>query len=122
MIQFTAKEKKEFQKIEKEAQDWYINFRSANRQKISKHFLKISSKLTPLRIACSGGKYPINSGKNADEVDGVIEDENDEKKKVAKNQMTGSPVYSKFVFKSKFNALLKQLKKIRDDEPDCKFL
>ena len=131
MIRFTAKEKKEFDKIEKEAQDWYLKFRSVNVKKMSKYYLKVSSKLTPLRIACSGGKYPIYS-ENDNAEDAVDEDskgmdinmdadKNGEKKQKTKKKTTRETVYSKFVFKSKFNALLAQLKKIRDKEPNCKF-
>ena len=110
MILFTASEKKEYKKIEKEAQDWYIRFRSANR--ISKHFLKISSKLTPLRIACSGGNYPIDSQK--------LEEDELEQDKIT-NRSTKLITYSNFAFQSKFKTLLARLEKIRDTEPDGKF-
>jgi len=93
--------------------------------------LKISSKLTPLRIACSGGKYPLNTEISDDEDDmgegtdsmntDADNEDGEDRKKAAKNHSTTATTYSKFVFKSKFQALLKQLKKIRDDEPDCKF-
>jgi len=99
---------------------------------MSKHFLKVSSKLTPLRIACSGGKFRIspeffyeeddvNEGIDTVNVD-MDADKSEEKKKAAKKHLARVPVYSKFVFKSKFKTLLAQLKKIRDKEPDCKFL
>jgi hypothetical protein len=94
--------------------------------------LKISSKLTPLRIACSGGKYPIYPEKFDEENDVDIGtdtmnidtdvDESREKKKPAKKILTTKAVYSKFTFNSKFKALIAHLKKIRDKEPDCKFL
>lgn len=49
-------------------------------------------------------------------------DESREKKKAAKNNLTRKAVYSKFAFNSKFKVLIAHLKKIRDKEPDCKFL
>ena len=125
IIQFTASEKKEFAKIEKEAQDWYLKFRSANLSKMSKHFLKISSRLTSLRVACSGGNYPLylEDQNQEDDKDTAIMgvntdgDENMEKKKTKKNT-----VYSKFVFKSKFKTLLAELESIKTKEPDCKLI
>ena len=103
-ITLTKSEKKEYNKIEKEAQKWYMDFRATNRKDISKHFLKISSKLTPLRISCSGGKYPLSSG-NED---------------MGTNRPNNERKYSNFAFESKFKVLLAKLEKIRDTEPDCK--
>mmetsp|Transcript_23273 Transcript_23273/g.55031 ORF Transcript_23273/g.55031 Transcript_23273/m.55031 type:complete len:1470 (-) Transcript_23273:218-4627(-) len=117
VIRFEAKEKEEFRKLEKKVQDWYIKFRSANLNEMSKHFLMISSKLTPLRIACSGGRYPITSDNlmKEDILDGNTSE-------AVGSNGPEKPVFSKFVFKSKFKALLAELKKIRDDEPDSKSL
>ncbi len=111
-ITFTKSEKKEYKKIEKSAQKWYMDFRATNRKDISKHFLKISSKLTPLRISCSGGKYPLSSGK------GDMEDDLDPG--MGTNRPNKERKYSDFAFESKFNILLAKLEKIRDTEPDCK--
>lgn len=83
-----------------------MNFRVHHQKKMSTHFLKISSKLTPLRIACSGGRYPLDSGK-------PDEDGLDRPRNVVRK-------YSNFVFESKFKILLAKLEKIRDTEPDCK--
>ena len=83
-----------------------MNFRAQHQKKMSTHFLKISSKLTPLRIACSGGRYPLDSCKP--EEDGMDRPRNVVRK------------YSNFVFESKFKVLLAKLEKIRDTEPDCK--
>jgi len=125
VVKFTAKEKEEFEKIEKATQDWYIRFRSANEKSMSKHFLKIASKLTAMRIACAGGKYPIHSYEyNAeDEIknDAKIED-NDMDIDDNGKKKTSQPLQSKFVFKSKFKSLLKQLIKIRDRHPESKSL
>jgi len=115
-INFTATEKKEFRKIEKEAQEWYLEFRATNRSSISKHFLKLSSRLTPMRIACSGGKYPIDSEERNDEgSECSIPTDVDTKR-------TNRSVYSKFEFKSKLNKLLAELERIKVEEPDSKSL
>ena len=106
-IKFTPAEKKAFETIQKQAQDWYIAFRSENRKEISKHFLKISSKLTPLRIACSGGKCPSRSEEvNIDDLNVGTDTTNI----VAGGG--GNAAYSNFVFQSKFKSLLKKLKKL----------
>lgn len=135
LVVFSKEERLEFEKIEKQTQDWYIQFRLANKNKMSKYFLKVSSRLIPLRIACSGGKYPVydysdeveengdGDGDAEDEVDEQNVDGNDgeegggKKKSKKKSKET---VYSKFSFNAKFNVLLEELQKIRDKEPDCK--
>ena len=134
VVIFSKEERIEFEKIEKQVQDWYLQFRLANKKQMSKYFLKVSSKLLPLRIACSGGKYPIYDYSDDDEengdgdgdaedvvdvqnVDGNDGEEGGGKVKKKKSKET---VYSKFSFNTKFNILLEELQKIRDKEPDCK--
>eukprot|EP00531_Pseudo-nitzschia_arenysensis_P016699 CAMPEP_0116122050 /NCGR_PEP_ID=MMETSP0329-20121206/4012_1 /TAXON_ID=697910 /ORGANISM="Pseudo-nitzschia arenysensis, Strain B593" /LENGTH=1515 /DNA_ID=CAMNT_0003615881 /DNA_START=43 /DNA_END=4590 /DNA_ORIENTATION=+ len=108
-IKFSTAEKKAFNKIEKESQDWYLRFRSANRSDISRHFLKLSSKLKPLQMACSGGKCPkLNLEDGLNEGTATM------------NTVAG--LDSNFVFESKFKTLIKKLKKIRDTEPESKSL
>lgn len=103
----TASEKKELDKIDNATRLWYLNFRLKHLSKMSSHFLKVSSKLTSLRIACSGGRYPL--------LDVDTDDDDNENAKQRK-----APVYSNFVFESKLNTLLVHLKKYRDNEPECK--
>jgi hypothetical protein len=105
--------------MEKQAQDFYVDFRARHFQNITKHFLKLSQKLTPLRVACSGGKYPISGCDDDDNGDVTEADDLDQttqkkKKKVVK--------YSDFAFTSKFIVLLAELERIRDDDPSCKSL
>ncbi|KAL3909932.1 MAG: hypothetical protein SGARI_002360 [Bacillariaceae sp.] len=60
-VAFSAVEKQEFGKLEKAAQDFYLEFRRRHVLDMSKHFLKVNAKLQPMRIASAGGKYPIGS-------------------------------------------------------------
>ena len=134
VVIFSKEERIEFEKIEKQVQDWYLQFRLANKKQMSKYFLKVSSKLLPLRIACSGGKYPICDYSDGDEENGdgdgdaedVVDEQNvdgndgEEGGGKVKKKKSKETVYSKFSFNTKFNILLEELQKIRDKEPDCK--
>jgi hypothetical protein len=102
----------EYQKIERAALDFYIGFKSSHGSKLSSHFLKISQKLTPMRVACSGGKYPLDDTEDVDNGDDDEAETKKQKKKVVK--------YSDFVFKSKFEKLLVELKRNRDEDHTCK--
>jgi len=95
-IQFTENERKEYEQIESDALSFYITYKG----KVRGNYLKLYSALMPLQIACSGG---------------VAEDTDDEKKK--KKKFT-----TNFPFKSKFLRLLKELEKIRTEEPGSKCL
>jgi SNF2 family DNA or RNA helicase len=126
-VTFSAVEKKEFEKLEKSAQSFYLDFRRRHIADMSKHFLKVSAKLLPLRVASSGGKYPIseaNSDAHDDaDSDGDDSDDDIEAAPAARKKRSSAPVkYSDFVFKSKATLLLAELKKIRDEEPDSKSL
>jgi hypothetical protein len=101
---------------------------------MSIYFLKVSSKLLPLRIACSGGKYHIYDYSDDDEENGdgdgdaedVVDEQNvdgnggEKGEGKVKKKKSKETVYSKFSFNTKFNILLEELQKIRDKEPDCK--
>lgn len=56
IIEFSEEERKEYEKLEVSALQYYIGIkRTSGRGKISKHYLKLNSGLNLLRIACSGG-------------------------------------------------------------------
>ena len=116
MVEFSDEEKTEYQDLEKEAKEFYINFRAIHGADITKHYLKISSKLMPLRVACAGGKYPINTAPQPEPVDDdMIEDE------TTKPRAPKRPKeYSKFIFESKFQYLIEELEEIRDEDPSSK--
>jgi len=107
-IELDDDETKEYDVIEKKAQSFYLDFRASHATKMSSHFLKVSQKLTPLRVACSGGKYPLE--------DETQQDKSDEEKKPSPK------VYSDFAFTSKFRVLLKELESIRDTDASSKSL
>lgn len=155
MIEFEAGEKVEYAALEKRALDFYRLFKIQNRKDFSSHYLKLIQGLTPLRIACAGGRIPIDekSGKVAVS-DTLLEemgdetamsgadDESDEesvkpkkgrrgkgKVKDAENEESVKPkkkkkvqVFSESSFQSKFIVLIEELKRIRNEEPDCKLL
>lgn len=129
-MKFSDAEKIEFDKIEKEAKDFYLSFRARHQHDMSKHFLKVSQKLMPLRVASSGGKYPLytESTVTGPEDDDEGEEINDDtgtdvsrEPKKKKKERT-KVVYSDFAFQSKFNVLIEILEKIRDTEPEAKSL
>ena len=79
------------------------------------------SRLIPLRVACSGGHFPLapeavlDDGYDDDDVEaGSDAEERPRKKRMQK--------YSDFAFTSKCMGLLKELEKIRDSEPESKSL
>lgn len=123
-IKLDDEENEEYKKIEKKAQTFYLEFRASHSSTMSKHFLKISQKLTPLRVACSGGKYPLEDeikGDNSDD-DTDTEDDDDEDGQNKKKKAPLPKVYSKFAFTSKFRVLLKELQLIRDTDNSSKSL
>lgn len=88
---------------------------------MSKHFLKVSSALSPLRVACSGGKYPLEGEKkdiDKDDDDTDMEDDDVQKKK----KVLSAKLYSEFAFTSKFRVLLEKLETIRDTDASSKSL
>lgn len=113
-VQFTEDEKTEYLKLETAARDFYSRFRENRAHEITKSYLKISSKLIPLRVACAGGRYPIDAPE-------LGNDNDDEHEEVQEKKSGGkSTQYSTFVFKSKFKVLLAALEKIRDEDPSSK--
>jgi hypothetical protein len=116
-IKFSSKEKTEYQNLEKAARDFYINFRDIHGADITKHYFKVSSKLMPLRVACAGGKYPINPAPQSEPADDAMADDETTKQKSIKRPKE----YSKFIFESKFQYLIKELEKIRDKDPSSKY-
>ncbi|KAG7344196.1 DNA/RNA helicase, superfamily II, SNF2 family protein [Nitzschia inconspicua] len=118
-VDFSSAEKSEFKKLEQTAQDFYLNFRRGHLKDMSSHFLKVSAKLLPLRVASAGGKYPVSESSSVPE----NQDDEDEVDEERSKLRTRTPVkYSDFIFSSKAEVLISELKKIRDNEPDSKSL
>jgi hypothetical protein len=112
IVDFEPHEATEYARLQKEALDFYRTFRFDFR--VSFYF-KLTQKLRPLRIACAGGRIPHT-------VDSSTDDEDDDE---SDDELTEEPKTRTFVgprFQSKFNALIRELERIRDNEPGCKYV
>ena len=92
-------ERREYDKLDDEAKKFYVTFKRGHKKTLSKHYLVLSQKLTPLRVACSGGHIPED----------VLEDEENQTKKKKKKATKNS----NFCFTAKFKVLLKELERVR---------
>ena len=125
-VSFSKAELVEYKRLEKRALDFYVNFKRTHGRTLSKHVLKISQKLTPMRVACSGGNYPLEDMTSDDAGDAENDDKNEDsnpeheeegkKEKEPKKEVK----YSSFEFTSKFMKLISELKRARDKDPTCK--
>ena len=114
-VAFTREERAEYTLLEESALAFYTSFKARYPKKVGRAFLKLSAKLKPIRIACAGGRIPLDE---PDDKDGAQEDEDEEE---ADKKKRKEIKYSKFVFKSKFNKLIALLKDARQD-PTAKSL
>jgi hypothetical protein len=117
----SADEQSEYDNLEKTALDFYTKFRAQHEKDLSKYYLKLSQKLTPMRVACSGGTYPLEDINEEEDTDNDASDEemDDEPRKDRKKKKEVK--YSDYAFTSKFKVLLSELERIRDEDPTCKF-
>jgi SNF2 family DNA or RNA helicase len=107
-ITLSTAEKKEYDLLDNAAKTFYLDFKARHCTELSKHYLKLSQKLTPMKIACSGGRIPL--GGQVEEEDKPVERNKEEVK------------YSDFCFTAKFNVLLRELKQAKDKDPSSKSL
>lgn len=124
-------EKKEYDVLESAARSTYLSLRAARGKDITKCYLKLTQLLMPLRVSCSGGKYPIVEDVSDDAGNALSDDDDDDagdhageddQKTAAKKKRTKTPrVYSEFAFTSKLKALVSELKQIRDKDPSRKY-
>jgi hypothetical protein len=75
-VPFAAEDQEEYDTLEAGVQTWYQSFKKNNAKNIGRHYLRLSQKLLPLRIACTGGPVPIESERDEDDKD---DDDDDEK-------------------------------------------
>jgi hypothetical protein len=125
-VVFTAGEQQEYTALDDAARNFYCLFKAKKGHQLSKHYLLLTQKLMPLRIAAAGGRVPL------DDENGSFPDDSDDEEKEeeeSKDSTTEAPKkkkekkeqrFSDFVYKSKFNALLDELKRARDDDPNGK--
>ena len=119
MVEFSEEERDEYRVYEEKALDFYANFRRRHLKTLSKHFFKLSAKLTQSRIACAGGYIPLDSNEDA-EVDEVEDNSEDEELEPPTKKKAKAVQYSDFAFQSKFRKLIEELEHARDNDPTCK--
>jgi hypothetical protein len=120
MIDFEPLEAKEYAKLEKKALGFYQAFNPKEPMQPNRHYVKMMQQLAPLRIACAGGRIPLTK-QVARPVKKAEFDDPDQSNDAPINATEKkSRTFSKFRFRSKFNVLIEELKKIRDNEPNCK--
>mmetsp|Transcript_11568 Transcript_11568/g.16296 ORF Transcript_11568/g.16296 Transcript_11568/m.16296 type:complete len:423 (+) Transcript_11568:1-1269(+) len=123
-VSFSKEEEKEYKRLERDAITFYESFKQREGHQLSKHYLVLYQKLTPLRIACSGGGIPEETEKERKKKDFDVDDGesqdgesgNDDSKSKKKIKI------SDVVFNSKLSVLVKELQRIRDEEPHAKSL
>ena len=105
-------ERREYDKLDDEAKKFYVTFKRGHKKTLSKHYLVLSQKLTPLRVACSGGHIPedvVEDEENQTKKKKKEDEENQTKKKKKKK----ATKHSNFCFTAKFKVLLKELERVR---------
>ena len=120
----TAAEKLEYNNLERAALDFYAPFRERHSSELGTYFLNLTQKLLPVRIACAGGHTPLEGSSDSTDADGNPEEgqgenESDESAPGRKRK-TKQVKFSDFAFTSKFNMLIQELRKARDQDPTCK--
>ena len=117
-VEFTDEEKKEYKALDDAAREFYVGFKASKGHELSKHFLLLSQKLTPLRIAASGGQIPLDDDEEDDEPEETEDEPSDDEAETKKKKKRRKEVrFSDFVYRSKLEALLVELKRARDDDP-----
>jgi hypothetical protein len=142
-VEFGEEEKENYDVLDKAALDFYTGFKEGKGHELSKHYLLLSQKLVPLRIAASGGRIPLDDAEEkapetvdedeekAEETGGPSDEEAEEdsdeeaeeetpaaKVKKAKKEQR----YSEFAYKSKLDTLIAELESARDDDPNGKIM
>lgn len=136
-VKFSEEEAKEYEVLETSARTKYSNLKTSGDGPLSKHYLAISQMLRPLRVSCAGGHIPLDDDEPTERtdndgerrfLDGYGDDEeradetDDEDGKTGKTKKRKLQKHSEFAFKSKLETLIRELKRIRDEEPDSKSL
>lgn len=132
-VEFNEAEKEEYDALDKSALDFYTNFKDQQGSQISRHYLLLTQKLMPLRIAASGGHIPLDDEEGkAPEADGEEEekvqdadeesddDSEDESLEQKKKKAKKEKRYSEFSYKSKLKALIAELETARDEDENGK--
>jgi SNF2 family DNA or RNA helicase len=107
--------------LESAAKLFYEDFKAEKGWELSKHYLKLSQKLVPIRIACSGGKVPLMED-NEDAEKEIDVDDDDHEKDTEKKRVKREQKFSDFAFTSKLQSLIHELKNIRQKDNTSKCL
>jgi SNF2 family DNA or RNA helicase len=113
-ISLSPAERKEYNSLDSAAKTFYTEFKSSHLHELSSHYLKLSQKLTPMRVACSGGRTPLG--------DGHTDKDEDIDEGIPAARKKSEVQYSDFCFTAKFNVLIRELKRARDNDPTSKSL
>jgi len=106
-VDFSGDDKKEYEALERDARSFYRDFKSKHDHELSRHYFKLSQKLMPMRVACAGGRIPIE-----DTAEGEAEDQEEEPSKKKKTPRK----LSDFVFESKLRRLVEELQRVRQED------
>ena len=118
----TEEEIREYKALERKGRAYYASFRERHYSELGKYFLKLTQKLLPCRIACSGGPTPLEDGASIVDKNGNLNDGDDEETDASNAKRKRSKVkFSDFAFTSKVKALIEELTKARDQDPTCKY-
>jgi SNF2 family DNA or RNA helicase len=109
-IDLPEAESREYDLLDIEAKEFYVEFKARNRQTLFSLYLKFSQKLTHMRVACSGGCVPWGNANP--------EEDDEDRSVVQKKEIK----YSDFHFTAKFNALIQMLERAKDEDPTSKSL
>lgn len=105
VVSLDAEERREYTMLETTAQEFYKKI-LMNKRDVGKCYLTLFQKLSPMRIACSGGRIPLGESKEQEANAG------DQNTNPLPN--TKEKVQSKFAYTSKLKLLIAELKKARE--------
>lgn len=114
-VKFSTQEKKEYAMLEESARMYYEKFVSSGKD-IGRNYLRLTRKIEPMRVACAGGRIPLEDT-DANDVDDDASNSSDMPKKVKKVRK-----FSDFAFTSKLKKLIAELQKVRTNDSTSKCL
>jgi SNF2 family DNA or RNA helicase len=121
LVPFSDEDKASYDVLESEALSFYKDFKATHRTELSKHYLKLITKLLPLRTACAGGRIPLlDADGNEDHHDENGDDAEDEEEAPRKRKKVQK--YTEYAYTSKLKKLVSELEHIRDSDPTSKSL
>ena len=113
-LSLSTEDADEYRKLETAARSAYT-FLKVRTGRVGKAFLKISQILMPLRVACAGGRTPLRDP--SDNVTTADSDDEDHDVAPGSKKKRTTPVqYSDYVYTSKLNKLIVELKRVRNED------